>query len=139
MDNIDGSNSGARTPDEEPISFGDTPIEPIPFDDSDNAGDSKVSHSPLNLGGNSTAEFSVPSLKAKPIKKAKEKLASSDRITGIKTFFTKLHVGSIDFLDEQINNWLKANPDVVIKHTNATTGMLVGKKTEHNIIITVWY
>ena len=139
MENIDGSNSGASTPDEEPISFGDTPVEPIPFDDSDDVGDSKVSHSPLNLGGDSTAAFSVPSLNAKPIKKAKEKLASSDRITGVRTFFTKLHVGSVAFLDEQINSWLKANPGVVVKKTNSTTGMMVGKKNEPNIIINIWY
>lgn len=139
MDNIDGSNSEALTPDEEPISLGDTPIEPIPFDDSNDVSGSTVSHSPLNLGGDSVVEFAVPDRSAPSTKKAKAKLVSSENITGVKTFFTKLHVGSIGFLDEQINNWIKANPDIVIKKTNATTGMLVGKKNEPNIIINIWY
>jgi hypothetical protein len=64
---------------------------------------------------------------------------NGDRITGCKTFFTKLHPGAIDFLDEQINQWLKDNPGVVIKLTNTTTGEVQGKKTEANILMTVWY
>lgn len=63
----------------------------------------------------------------------------SDRITGCKTFFTKLHPGAIDFLDEQINQWLKDNPAVVIKMTNTSVGEVQGKKTEANILMTVWY
>jgi hypothetical protein len=59
--------------------------------------------------------------------------------TGVKTFFTKLHTGAIDFLDEQITNWLKQNPGIIIKQTNTTVGEVQGKKTEPNIIITVWY
>jgi hypothetical protein len=65
--------------------------------------------------------------------------APSGRITSCKTFFTKLHPGAIEFLDEQISNWLKANPSIVIKHTNVTTGEVQAKKTEENILITVWY
>jgi hypothetical protein len=63
----------------------------------------------------------------------------ADRITGCKTFFTKLHPGAIDFLDGQINQWLKDNPSVVIKMTNTAVGEVQGKKTEDNILMTVWY
>lgn len=66
-------------------------------------------------------------------------IGSADRVTGCKTFFTKLHPGAIDFLDEQINQWLKDNPGVVVKMTNTTTGEVQGKKTEANILMTVWY
>ncbi|MGE5296494.1 MAG: hypothetical protein ACM3VT_16870, partial [Solirubrobacterales bacterium] len=55
---------------------------------------------------------------------------NADRITACKTFFTKLHPGAIDFLDEQINQWLKDNPAVVIKMTNTSVGEVQGKKTE---------
>jgi len=72
-------------------------------------------------------------------KKPTEKVASSDRITGVKTFFTKLHPGAINFLDEQIAKWLSENPEVVIKRTNIITGPIQAKKTEPNIIISVWY
>jgi hypothetical protein len=63
----------------------------------------------------------------------------SARTTNCKTFFTKLHPGAINFLDEQISKWLRENPSIVVKHTNVTTGEIVDKKTEPNILITIWY
>ena len=112
---------------------------PIPFDDSD-PGDKGVSHAPLDLGG--TAPVQIPKVEMpKPAaKKPMVKTApSSDRIAGIKTFFTKLHPGAMNFLDEQITKWLNENPDVQVKRTNVTTGEVQAKKTEPNIIINVWY
>ena len=117
---------------------------PIPFDDDDTVR-TRVSHAPLNLGGGATtggaatgggtASISKPGAAGKGV----QKLVSSARITGIRTFFTKLHPGAIDFLDEQICNWLKDNPGITVKRTNMTTGEVQGKKTESNIIISVWY
>jgi len=111
---------------------------PIPFDDSDQ-GDKGVSHAPLDLGG--TAPVQIPKVEMpKPAaKKPTVKSASSDRIEGVKTFFTKLHPGALNFLDEQITRWLNENPDIQVKRTNITTGEVQAKKTEPNIIITVWY
>jgi hypothetical protein len=95
------------------------------------------------LGGAGTtkapAEPAGPSVKPTAKAPTEKVLSSPDRITGVKTFFTKLHAGAIDFLDEQINNWLKGNPDITIKRTNTVTGMVIGKKSEPNIIVTVWY
>ena len=110
----------------------------IPFD-TDDTGNANVSHTPLNLSGGDTKE--APKIEvAKPVAEERaEGIASSDRITGVRTFFTKSHAGSIDFLSEQITNWLKNNPDIRIKRTNMATGDIVGKKTEPNILITVWY
>jgi hypothetical protein len=110
-------------------------IKPIPFDE-DDTGDTEVSHSPLNLGGSSTAEVSEVGAAARAGKKI---ISSPERITGVKTFFTKLHPGAMEFLDEQISNWLRRNPGITIKRTNITTGDVQAKKTEPNIIITVWY
>ena len=73
------------------------------------------------------------------IKDTGKKVSWPDRITGVKSFYTKLHSGAIDFLDEQICKWLMDNPGVNIKRTNTVTGDIVGKKTEPSIIITVWY
>ena len=115
--------------------------EPIPFDN-DTSGAS-VSHSPLDLGGGGKTEapkIERPTQSAgAAAKKPAEKINSVERITGIKTFFTKLHPGAIDFLDEQITKWLKDNPSIIIKRTNSVTGEIQGKKTEPNIVITVWY
>jgi hypothetical protein len=104
---------------------------PIPFDDG-----LSVSHSPLNLGGAETA----PEAEEHPvIKDTGKKVSWPDRITGVKTFFTKLHPGAMEFLDEQISKWLMDNPGVNIKRTNIATGDVSAKKTEPNIIITVWF
>jgi hypothetical protein len=101
-----------------------------------------VSHSPLNLGGGATKpsniDTSVQSGGLTAIRPA-EKTSPAERVTGVKTFFTKLHAGAIEFLDEQITKWLKDNPDISIKRTNIVTGEIQGKKTEPNLIITVWY
>jgi len=114
------------------------PEKPIPFDTIGKS-ESGVSHSPLDLGG--TSPIHVPKIEApKPIvKKPTEKVGSTDRIVGVKTFFTKLHPGAMNFLDEQITKWLQENPDITIKRTNIVTGLMQAKKTEPNIIITVWY
>jgi len=112
--------------------------EPIPWDNAN----ASISHSPLNLGGSKpSASTPAPAPVATPtIKKVGAKMVSSpDKITGMKTFFAKLHVGSMEFIDEQVSSWLKENPGVVVKQTNTTTGMVVSKVTEPNLIVTVWY
>ncbi len=129
----------------------------IPFDNSDTGG-KNVSHSPLNLGMPGAA--GVPKTEAAggpqmpkpapqpapqggpatvPMLKKPQASVSGERISGVRTFFTKLHAGAIEFLDEQITKWLKDNPGITIKRTNVTTGEVQGKKVEPNIIITVWY
>jgi hypothetical protein len=118
------------------IPFDRNSDKPIPFDIGDTS-QPGISHSPLDLGAGTTEaqKIAMP----KPVLKPQEKIVSTDRITGLKTFFTKLHPGALEFLDEQISAWLKQNPGIVIKRTNVTTGEVQAKKTEPNIIITVWY
>ncbi len=129
---------------------------PIPFDDT-GAGGTGVSHSPLDLGGGSAPapkigvpqpaaakpKAAAPQPVARPtssvLKPQAQAASTGQRIEGVKTFFTKLHAGAIDFLDQQISKWLKENPGVVIKRTNTVVGEIQAKKTEPNIIITIWY
>jgi hypothetical protein len=121
-----------------PIPVDNGADKPIPFDDSD-SGKASVSRQPLNLGGSGTTQKPKVATPKPTVNKATNEAASSKRITGVKTFFTKLHPGAIEFLDEQISNWLTKNPGISIKLTNTTTGEVQAKKTEPNIIITVWY
>ena len=129
---------------------------PIPFDDTGTGG-SGVSHSPLDLGGSAAPapkigtpqpaaakpKAATPQPVAKPassvLKPQKQISSTGQRIEGVKTFFTKLHAGAIEFLDQQISRWLKENPGVVVKRTNVVVGEIQAKKTEPNIIITIWY
>jgi len=133
MQNFEGNKFAGNESFDDPIPLDDELDKPIPLGD-DDAGRASVSRSPLSLGGSKTAEGAKPA-----VKKDAGKMASTDQITGVKTFFTKLHPGAMEFLDEQINKWLKDNPGIAIKQTNTTTGEVQAKKTEPNIIITVWY
>jgi hypothetical protein len=143
MDNFDLGSSDKQNLDN-PIPLDNDLDNPIPLDDMD--GESRgVSHSPLDLGGSRPIEVhKVPKPQPKPIAAAQmvniaTQTISNGRISGVRTFFTKLHSGALSFLDEQIIDWLKKNPDIYIKRTNVTVGEIQGKKTEPNILITVWY
>ncbi|MFZ2145722.1 MAG: hypothetical protein WAV28_00765 [Sedimentisphaerales bacterium] len=137
MDNFDNINLGGQNLNK-PIPPGKDINNSIPFDDSD-AGGTGVSHSPLDLGGSSPVEIPKIDVPKPFATRPGVKVASTERITGVKTFFTKLHPGAMNFLDEQITKWLEENPNVKIKRTNIVTGEIQSKKTEPNIIITVWY
>jgi len=116
-------------------------------------GSPSVSRTPLNLGAaggspatpNLTPPSPAPAPSAAPrpapapLRRSVSAAPAVGRTTGCKTFFTKLHPGAIEFLDEQIATWLKDNPSIVIRHTNVTVGEVQAKKTEPNILITVWY
>jgi hypothetical protein len=132
MENFDRNRLAGNEDFDDPIPLDDDVDKPIPLDGG--PGKAAVSHAPLSLGGSGTTEAAKPA-----VKKDAAKIASTDRITGVKTFFTKLHPGAMEFLDEQINKWLKDNPGIQIKRTDTTTGEVQAKKTEPNIIITVWY
>jgi hypothetical protein len=137
MDNFGSGNLGSQDPNE-PIPLGDDLDKPIPLDDL-GPGEASVSHAPLDLGGKGTAEPPKIEMPKPVAKKAAEDFVSTDRITGVRTFFTKLHPGAMQFLDEQISSWLRQNPGIRIKRTETATGEVQAKKTEPNIIITVWY
>ena len=77
---------------------------------------------------------------AKPVAQANPSaVVPTERITGMKIFVIKLHHGSLAFLEEQIAEWLRENPEVVIKRTDVSVGEVQAKKTEPNLIINVWY
>jgi hypothetical protein len=110
----------------------------IPFDNG-----LSISHSPLNLDGSSSPPpppaAEVEAEERPVIRDTGKKVSWPERITGVKTFFTKLHPGAIEFLEESIGRWLADNPGVTIKMTNTVIGEVQAKKTEQNIIITVWF
>ena len=108
---------------------------------SDRNADTGVSHSPLNLGGSSETwpAAATPAPSRPAVKKPVTAAPGGDRITGVRIFFTKLHAGAVDFLSEQIAEWLRKNPEIKIKSTDTTVGEIQAKKTEPNLIITVWF
>ena len=147
MDNLGNSNLHPNNR-EEPRPLDIDLDKPIPLGDEPKDGSPGVSRAPLNLGGGAKSPAPAPMRKAPaprpaprpaPSRPAASAAGTNERITGCRTFFTKLHAGAIGFLNEQITQWLKDNPSVVIKRTDVVTGEIQGKKTEPNILMTVWY
>lgn len=134
MENLDINKKPSKDDNDEPIQLDVT---------DDDIETTKISHAPLSLGGNSSSNSTVQTSKA-PLQPAISRppgkpVDSTERITGMKTFYTKLHAGAIDFMEEQIKGWLEKNPGIVIKRTNVVVGEVIAKKTEPNLVITVWY
>ncbi len=137
MDNFDSGNLGNQNLNN-PIPLDSGPDTPSPLGNA-GASETGVSHSPLDLGSSRAVEIPKVDVPKQVTKKSTEKVLSTERIVGVKTFFTKLHPGALNFLDEQITKWLTENPDISIKLTNVAVGEIQAKKTEPNILITVWY
>lgn len=65
---------------------------------------------------------------------------SSGLATRCRTFHAKLTDAALSYMDNQINEWVEAHPDVHIKFATATIGMVEAKQhQEPNIILSVFY
>lgn len=56
----------------------------------------------------------------------------------VKSFHCKLTGDSLDFLDQQINEWLDAHPQYEVKMVTTSIGEWTGKLKEPNLIVNVW-
>lgn len=56
-----------------------------------------------------------------------------------RTFHSKLSVAAIEFMNNQVNEWLDGNADIAIKNVTSCIGPFEGKHVEQNLIITVFY
>ena len=59
--------------------------------------------------------------------------------TRLRTFHAKLADASLQYMEDQINEWLDGHPDVEVKFAETTVGVVEGKRAEPHLIITVWY
>jgi hypothetical protein len=57
----------------------------------------------------------------------------------MRTFHCRLSEQGVDYLDQAINDWLEAHPDIEVKFTTSTVGMWDGKLKEPSLILNVWY
>jgi hypothetical protein len=78
------------------------------------------------------------------VKRHEETWKRSPNVTGqgaihVKTFHCKLNNESLDFLDQQVNEWLDAHPQYEVKLVTNTVGDWTGKTgREPNLIVQVW-
>ncbi len=56
----------------------------------------------------------------------------------VKSFHCRLTGDSLEFLDQQINEWLDANPEYEVKLVTTSVGLWSGKLKEPNLIVNVW-
>ncbi len=57
----------------------------------------------------------------------------------VKSFHGKLSDQGVEYLDDSINEWLDANPDVEVKFVTSTVGMFEGKVKDLALILNLWY
>jgi len=56
----------------------------------------------------------------------------------VKSFHCKLTGDSLEFMDQQINEWLDAHPQYEVKLVTTSVGTWTGKIKEPNLVVNVW-
>jgi len=56
----------------------------------------------------------------------------------VKTFCAKLRLDAIEYLDQQVNEWLDSHPQYEVKFVTTTVGDLMGKMKEQALFMNVW-
>lgn len=115
----------------------DDDLAPIEFDDDEDDDGSQVDMT-------STRITSLADLASQKGKKddSQYKRALDPNGTGAsrcRVFHSRLSQGAIDFVTNQINEWLDEHDDITIKFATTTIGLFEGKHTEPNLITTVFY
>ena len=57
----------------------------------------------------------------------------------MRIFHAKLSEGALEYMNNQINEWLDDNDDIYIKYATTTIGLFEGKHSEPNIFMSVFY
>ncbi len=118
----------------------DDAFAPIAFDDDDEPGErgEKVDMSASRIHGATKATLGVSGLwnDSKFQRRPDPRNPSAIRC---RTFHCKLSAAAIDFMNNQINEWMDSSPDIFIKNATSCIGPFEGKHTEQNLIITVYY
>jgi hypothetical protein len=57
----------------------------------------------------------------------------------MKSFHGRLSDNGLEYLDNSVNEWLDAHPEVEVKFVTSTVGLYDGKIKELALILNVWY
>lgn len=58
--------------------------------------------------------------------------------TRCRIFHSKIALGSLEFMENQINEWVDSD-QIEIKHVGHIIGTMEGKRPEPNLLVMVWY
>ena len=59
--------------------------------------------------------------------------------TRCRTFHSKLSESSLQFMNDQINDWIDKDEAITVKFSTSTIGIFEGKHPEPNLILTIFY
>jgi len=57
----------------------------------------------------------------------------------MRSFHGKYSDQGLQYLDDAVNEWLDANPDIEVKFVTSTVGVFEGKIREPALVLNVWY
>jgi hypothetical protein len=57
----------------------------------------------------------------------------------MRSFHGRLSDNGLEYLDDSVNKWLDAHPEVEVKFVTSTVGLYDGKIKELALILNVWY
>lgn len=57
----------------------------------------------------------------------------------LRSFHGRLSAQGLEYLDNQINEWLEHHPEVEVKFVTSTVGVFEGKMREPALILNVWF
>lgn len=57
----------------------------------------------------------------------------------IRSFHGRLSAQGLEYMDNQINEWLDHNPEVEVKFVTSVVGVFEGKMREPAVILNLWY
>lgn len=87
--------------------------------------------------------MSAPSIAAAPAPaqhKFKRHLQHQDKgAIRCRIFHAKLNEGALQFMQDQINEWIDQSPEVDVKSVSTNVGIMEGKTTQPHLIITIFY
>ena len=56
----------------------------------------------------------------------------------MRSFHCKMNTESLEYLDQQINEWLDEHPQYEVKFVQTSVGEWTGKTKEPNLVVQVW-
>jgi len=65
--------------------------------------------------------------------------AVAEPATRVRTFHGKLTAAGLAHMDDLVNEWLDANPDIYIKQSTSSIGVFEGKAKESHLVLTILY
>lgn len=65
--------------------------------------------------------------------------AMAEPATRVRTFHGKLTAAGLAHMDDLVNEWLDANPDIYIKQSTSSIGVFEGKAKESHLVLTILY